>query len=96
VVLCLAAAGAAQLGSEPLLATVPRELQTMAWMAFGGVFALGMYTIVRLTNERVISIDRALGRLLLGVDQPSSLSSAATLFALGVVASMQAGPGGAS
>jgi len=94
--LCLAAAAALQLGSEPLMAMVPQKHQSNAWIVFGGVFASGVYALVRLTNERAISIDRALARLLFDVEEPRSLASAALVFAVGTVASMQAGPMGAS
>ena len=95
VILCLLAAAAAHLYAEPLIGTVAPNLKEYAWVAFGGTFATGLYTMARLVNyNRVHGIDRALCKLLVGIEPLGlgSLLPPALFFALGSAASVQTLP----
>ena len=96
--LCLATAAAAHLYAEPLMATVPPNLKSHAWLLFGGTFATTLYVVVRLFNyPRAMGIDRALCRLLVGTDPKglARLIPPALLFVLGSGASAQTLPSNA-
>lgn len=101
-VLWLSAAGTAQLGSEPLMAAVPRGMKDAVWMIFGSLLASFMYVLLRLTNyPRAMAVNRALSRFLLG-DQPSnsrlgssSVPALVVAAALGGLSGFQSLPGSA-
>ena len=98
--LCLSAMGAAAFSNAPMMAAVPKHMKDVAWMVFGCALSSILLLLVRLCNyDRAMSVNRALGRLVLGtstpVAAPSSLPSFAVASALGVVASFQSLPSSA-
>jgi len=99
-VLCLSAAGTAQLGSEQMMAAVPRGMKDTVWLFFSSLLASLMYVLLRLTNHpRAMAVNRAISGFLLG-DRPSNAasSSAPALLAaaiLGGLAGFQSLPGSA-
>ena len=90
----LALVAGAQLAS-PLVDTLPKEAQGVAWMGFGGSLIAGLYLLVSLFNQRRAS---ALCDLMFGDGHADSwLKQAlpAAFFALGSVGSMLTLPEGA-
>ena len=90
----LAVVAGAQLAS-PLVDTLPKEAQGVAWMGFGGSLVAGLYLLVSLFNQRRAS---ALCNLMFGDGHADSwLKHAlpAAFFALGSVGSMLTLPEGA-
>lgn len=47
----LAVVGLAQLGSAPLVESLPKAAQGLGWMGCGGVFATSAYGVLRLLNQ---------------------------------------------
>ena len=90
----LAVVAGAQLAS-PLVDTLPKEAQGVAWMGFGGSLIAGLYLLVSLFNRRRA---RALCGLLFGdgvFDSWLQHALPAAFFALGSVGSMLTLPEGA-
>lgn len=96
--LCLAAVGAAQAGSVPFMAAVPRPMQSVAWLAFGSAFSAALWLLVLLSNyERAVAVNRAVSALLLGAGGSTARCgpALAVASALGCAASFQTLPASA-
>ena len=90
----LAVIGLAQLGSAPLVESLPKTAQGLGWMGCGGVFAASAYGVLRLLNQVRA---RALCDAMFGESQAESwLQHAvpALFFALGSAGAMLCLPEG--
>ena len=99
VVLCLSAVGAvASTDCDALLTCVPSDARGVAWLTFGGAFAVLLYGLVRLING--VRADQFV-RAFFGVDTKARTEASrhfarvtlpGVLFAIGTLASMQGLP----
>lgn len=96
IAICLASAGAAGIGSQPLMAMVPRGLKDIAWIGFGGILCTMLFLIVwTFDHGRGVSVSRALSKVLVGGDGSSPVQAFAFVAALGCLASVQSLPSAA-
>ena len=99
IALCLSAVGAvASTNCDAILKNVPRDARGIAWLTFGGAFAVLLYALVCLING--FRADQFV-RLFFGVDTTArtkasrhfaSVTLPGVLFAIGSLASMQGLP----
>jgi hypothetical protein len=97
-VVCAAFMGAAAIWSSPLMAVVPQQMsKDVAWMLLGCLFSASLFLLVHAFNrDRALSMDQALGSLLLGPDASSSSLPALGIVSLvGAAAAFQALPSAA-
>ena len=90
----LAVIGLAQLGSAPLVESLPKTAQGLGWMGCGGVFAVSAYAVLRLLNQPRAS---ALCNAMFGEGQADSWlqhAMPALFFALGSAGAMLCLPEG--
>jgi len=88
--------GGAQLTAGPLVESLPKAMQSFAWMAFGGSFVSGVYLLVTLINRQRA---RDLCNLMFGAGHVNSWFKhvvPAAYFALGAAGSMLTLPEGGS